>query len=205
MRLLDVSVSVLGIVFLSPLLLVLAAAVKLSSTGPALYRAQRVGKDGQLFHLYKFRTMVVGADTGPRITRKDDPRVTMVGRFLRRTKLDELPQLFNTLKGDMTLVGPRPEDPRYVKDYSQAQSQVLRVRPGITSLATLAFRHEERMLTGIDSEHVYREKILPEKLQIELDYLLRRSLATDLWVLARTAIALVRIGPTHSCGGRGAS
>ena len=138
MRLLDVSISLAGLVVLSPLLLIVAVVVKCSSPGPVLYCAPRVGKDGRVFKLYKFRSMVVdAADRGPRVTGRDDPRLTAVGRVLRRTKLDELPQLFNTLAGDMSLVGPRPEDPLYVKSYSAAQLQVLRVKPGITSAATI--------------------------------------------------------------------
>jgi lipopolysaccharide/colanic/teichoic acid biosynthesis glycosyltransferase len=190
MRLLDISLSLIGLVVLSPVLLLAALAVKCSSRGPALYRARRVGKDGRLFHLYKFRSMVAGADRGPRITGYGDTRVTPVGRFLRRTKLDELPQLFNTLMGDMSLVGPRPEDPGYVQGYSPEQRLVLSVRPGITSAATVRHRHEEELLTGPDWEDLYRREVLPEKLRIELDYLSRRTLTTDLMILAQTASAL---------------
>src|SRR5262245_54341810 len=120
MRVLDISLSLVGLVILSPIFLVVALIVKCSSPGPALHRATRVGKNGRLFRLYKFRTMVAdAASLGPPITRSGDPRVTRVGAFLRRTKLDELPQLINTLKGDMSLVGPRPEDPIYVASYSR--------------------------------------------------------------------------------------
>jgi lipopolysaccharide/colanic/teichoic acid biosynthesis glycosyltransferase len=150
-----------------------------------------VGKDGRLFHLYKFRSMVAdAAQRGPGVTGSGDPRVTGVGRILRRTKLDELPQLFNTLIGDMSLVGPRPEDPGYVKSYSVEQLRVLSVRPGITSAATVLHRHEEQMLTGPDWEETYRKEILPAKLRIELDYLSRRTLSGDMLILAQTASAL---------------
>jgi len=198
MRLLDISISLLGLIVLSPVMLIIAVVVKCSSPGPVLYCASRVGKDGRLFRLYKFRSMVSGAaGLGPRVTGSGDARVTAVGRFLRRTKLDELPQLFNTLVGDMSLVGPRPEDPGYVKSYSAEQLQVLRVRPGITSAATLLHRHEELMLTGPDWEETYRKEILPAKLRIELDYLSRRSLPGDMRILAQTASALFAKPPRH--------
>jgi lipopolysaccharide/colanic/teichoic acid biosynthesis glycosyltransferase len=190
MRLLDISISLVGLVVLSPVLLVVALAVKCSSPGPVLYCALRVGKDGRLFNLYKFRSMVADADRGPRVTGRSDARVTGVGRILRRTKLDELPQLFNTLVGDMSLVGPRPEDPGYVQSYSADQLRVLRVKPGITSPATVLHRHEEQMLTGPDWEETYRREILPEKLRIELDYLSGRTLSKDILILAQTASAL---------------
>lgn len=191
MRLLDVSVSVVALIALAPLFLVLAIAVKCTSAGPVLHRAVRSGQDGRPFTLYKFRSMVVdAASRGPRITASGDPRVTRVGRILRRTKLDELPQLFNTLVGDMSLVGPRPEDPDYVASYSEDQRQVLRVKPGITSPATLLHRHEEELLNGPDWEETYRREILPAKLEIELAYLRRRTLVEDLRVLAHTASAI---------------
>jgi len=190
MRLLDLSVSLLGLIVLGPVMLAVALAVKCTSRGPVLYRARRVGKDGRLFTLYKFRSMVVGADRGSKVTGSGDGRVTPVGRFLRRTKLDELPQLFNTLVGDMSLVGPRPEDPDYVTLYSTEQLRVLRVKPGITSAATVRHRHEEQLLIGPDWEETYRRDILPEKLRMELDYLSRRTLSKDLIVLAQTASAL---------------
>jgi lipopolysaccharide/colanic/teichoic acid biosynthesis glycosyltransferase len=191
MRLLDISISLIGLILLSPALLVVAVVVKCSSPGPIFYRARRVGKDGRLFDLYKFRTMVVdAAERGPRVTGSGDPRVTRAGRFLRRTKIDELPQLLNALKGEMSLVGPRPEDPRYVKSYSREQLQVLRVKPGITSPATVLHRHEEQMLTGPDWEETYRNQVLPAKLQIELNYLSHRTLPKDLLILAQTAFVL---------------
>ena len=188
---LDISISLIGLVLLSPVLSIVALVVACSSPGPILYRARRVGKDGRLFDVYKFRTMVVdAAERGPRVTGNGDTRVTKAGRFLRRTKLDELPQLLNTLTGDMSLVGPRPEDPRFVESYSRQQLQVLRVKPGITSPATVLHRHEEHMLTGPDWEQTYRNEILPAKLQIELNYLSGRTLPKDLLILARTAFAL---------------
>lgn len=191
MRLFDISLSIVGLIVLAPLLLLVALVVKCSSRGPVFHRARRVGKDGRLFDVYKFRTMIVdAAKLGPRVTASGDTRVTGVGGVLRRTKLDELPQLLNTLKGDMSLVGPRPEDPEYVRTYSSEQRRLLSVRPGITSPATLLHRCEEQMLTGPDWEERYRNEILPTKLRIELDYLSRRSWSSDLVILAQTASPL---------------
>ncbi|MFZ1551113.1 MAG: sugar transferase, partial [Anaerolineae bacterium] len=131
--------------------------------------AVRVGQDGRPFRLYKFRSMIVGTDRqGPGITATGDPRITRVGRFLRRAKLDELPQLINVLLGDMSLVGPRPEDPRYVAFYTPEQRRVLSVHPGITSPASLAYRHEEQLLAGEDWETHYRTRVLPAKLALDL-------------------------------------
>jgi lipopolysaccharide/colanic/teichoic acid biosynthesis glycosyltransferase len=190
-RWLDVSVSVLALILLSPVILAIGLAIRLDSPGPVLYRARRVGQDGRPFTLYKFRSMFVdAAERGPRLTRKFDPRVTRVGRVLRRAKLDELPQLFNTVNGDMSLVGPRPEDPDYVMSYSPDQLEVLRVRPGLTSPATIAHIHEEDLLAGPDWEKTYRENILPRKLRIELQYLSERTVFKDIGILARTAHAL---------------
>ena len=197
-RLLDVSLALTALVLVSPVMAVIAVAVKLSSAGPVLYRARRVGKVGRVFSLYKFRTMVIDADqTGPVITRSDDPRVTRIGRVLRRSKFDELPQLVNILNGSMSLVGPRPEDPGYVRLYSADQRRVLEVKPGITSPATVLHRDEESMLTGEDWERKYRTEILPEKLRIELEYLSRRTVGGDLRILAQTAAALFRRPRLH--------
>jgi len=191
--LLDVSLSLVLLLLVSPVLLALAVLVKLTSHGPAFYRAVRVGRHGRCFTLYKLRSMVAGADAmGPRVTGRDDRRITSVGRFLRRTKLDELPQLLNVLAGDMSFVGPRPEDPAYVAQYSEEQREVLRVRPGITSPATLMHHHEEELLTGSDWEETYRRVLLPAKLQIEREYLQRRTLGGDLSVLRQTASVLIR-------------
>jgi lipopolysaccharide/colanic/teichoic acid biosynthesis glycosyltransferase len=192
MRAVDLTLTLVALLVMSPVLLLVALAVKCSSPGPVFHRAQRVGKGGRLFTLYKFRSMVPDAAArGPGVTGRDDPRVTPVGRVLRRTKLDEWPQLLNTLKGDMSLVGPRPEDPRYVALYSAEQRQVLSVKPGITSPATVLHRHEEDLLTGDNWEHTYVTQILPTKLRIELDYLSRRTLFSDLRVLADTTFAII--------------
>ena len=193
MRLLDIVASLLALILLSPLFLLVALLIKIDSPGPIFYRAQRVGKGGQLFQLYKFRSMVKGADKhGPGITTSGDIRITPAGRILRRTKIDELPQLINVLKGDMSLVGPRPEDPRYVASYTPEQRQVLDVRPGITSAASLAYRHEEQILTGPDWETVYRTEILPAKLAIDIAYLSKRTCFSDLFLILRTVLNMFR-------------
>lgn len=189
-RAFDLVASGAGLIILSPLLLGIALAVRLTSSGPALYRARRVGRYGKEFTLYKFRSMVAGAErSGPGITAAGDSRITGVGRFLRRTKLDELPQLINVLHGDMSLVGPRPEDPRYVALYTPEQRRILDYRPGITSMASLTYRNEEQMLTGEDWERVYIEQVMPAKLAIDLEYAQRANLPRDIAVILRTVLA----------------
>ena len=192
MRVLDLLASGWGLLLLTPVFLAIAAAIKLDSPGSVMYRPLRVGKDGTTFRLLKFRTMVEGADRrGPGITVAEDRRVTTTGRFLRRAKLDELPQLLNVLRGEMALVGPRPEDPRYVALYTPEQRAVLAVRPGITSPASLRYRDEAALLTGDDWERVYVERIMPDKLAIELDYLARRTVRSDLALIWETLVDLV--------------
>jgi lipopolysaccharide/colanic/teichoic acid biosynthesis glycosyltransferase len=190
-RLLDIVASGAGLAVLSPLFVLVGLWIKLDSPGPVFYRANRVGRAGRPFRLYKFRSMVADADRqGPGITATGDMRVTRAGRFLRRTKIDELPQLINVLRGDMSLVGPRPEDPRYVALYTPEQRRVLTVRPGITSAASLAYRHEEQLLSGADWETVYRTRVLPDKLAIDLAYLTRRTLGSDLKLIFQTIAAI---------------
>ena len=191
-RIFDTVVSALALLVLSPLLLILAIAVRVTSRGPVLYRAKRVGRDGRIFDVFKFRSMV--AAEGPAITRAGDPRVTPLGRILRGYKLDELPQLMNVLRGDMSLVGPRPEDPRYTAMYDAEQRQILTVRPGITSAASLKYRDEESHLTGEDWELQYVKRIMPEKLKIDLEYLRRRTFFSDLGLLFQTTLAIFRRG-----------
>jgi lipopolysaccharide/colanic/teichoic acid biosynthesis glycosyltransferase len=181
----------------SPLLLLAAAAVAASSPGPVLFRQTRAGLRGRPFTLLKLRTMRAAPAPGERLlTASGDPRITAVGRWLRRLKLDELPQLWNVLRGDMALVGPRPEVPRYVDADEPLWLAVLAVRPGLTDPVTLALRDEERLLAeaaaaGEDVELFYRERLLPAKLRGYREYLDRRTGATDLAVLARTGLAVV--------------
>jgi lipopolysaccharide/colanic/teichoic acid biosynthesis glycosyltransferase len=192
-RLLDVLAATIGLIMLSPLFIVIAVAIKAYDGGPIFYRARRVGKDGWIFSLYKFRTMVVDADRqGPAVTTSGDTRVTPIGRRLRHTKLDELPQLLNVFVGNMSLVGPRPEDPRYVSRYTGGQRQILSVRPGITSAASLAFRHEEQMLSGPEWETVYCTQVLPAKLGIDLEYLSKRTIRSDFGLILRTIAAMFK-------------
>jgi lipopolysaccharide/colanic/teichoic acid biosynthesis glycosyltransferase len=184
-------VSTLGLLLLSPVFLLCALLIKLDSSGPVFYRARRVGQYGNPFYQYKFRSMVVIAEqAGPGITTAHDKRITKIGRFLRHYKLDELPQLINVLKGEMSLVGPRPETPHYVAHYTTTQRQILNTLPGITSPASLTYRHEQSLLVGDDWEKIYLREIMPQKLAIELEYLARRTLWQDLALIVRTLWAV---------------
>jgi lipopolysaccharide/colanic/teichoic acid biosynthesis glycosyltransferase len=191
-RLFDLSAAVIGIVTLSPLMALLAVLVKLSSQGPVLYRAARVGVGGVSFTMYKFRSMVTGADkAGPLVTMGGDPRVTRLGTFLRKTKLDELPSLWNVLLGEMSLVGPRPENPKSAALYTDEQKKVLRLRPGVTSLATVRYRNEEAILAGAEDLEKRYFEVMQEKLNLELEYLRRRSFRLDLQILWDTVLAVI--------------
>lgn len=191
-RLFDLVFAVLGVVALSPLFVLIALAVRVSSRGPVIYAARRTGRHGQPFRLFKFRSMYVASAPGAAITRAGDPRVTPIGRFLRAYKLDELPQLFNVIRGDMSLVGPRPEDPHYTAMYSPAQRTILDVRPGITSAASLLYRDEESVLIGDDWERTYIERIMPDKLRIDLEYQARRTMLSDVRLIFATVRAALR-------------
>jgi lipopolysaccharide/colanic/teichoic acid biosynthesis glycosyltransferase len=189
-RIFDILASGFGLIILSPLFLGITLAIRLDSKGPIFYRARRVGQYGKEFRLYKFRSMVVDADRlGPGITTAEDKRITSFGRSLRRTKLDELPQLINVLLGDMSLVGPRPEDPRYVAFYNSDQQEILQYRPGITSLASLTYRNEEQLLCGSDWKQMYIQEVMPTKLAIDLDYSRRATLLTDIKLIIQTIVS----------------
>ena len=176
---------------LSPVIVLAGLAVKASSRGPAFFRQERVGRGGGSFTLWKLRTMR-GGGGGPQVTARGDSRVTGVGRFLRRTKLDELPQLWNVVRGDMSFVGPRPEVPRYVDRANPLWDLVLAVRPGITDPVTLELRDEEALLAGAaDPESFYREELQPDKLRRYAEYLSRRTAWTDLNVVWKTVTALL--------------
>jgi FlaA1/EpsC-like NDP-sugar epimerase/lipopolysaccharide/colanic/teichoic acid biosynthesis glycosyltransferase len=191
-RIFDILFSLIGLIILSPLLAVIGLAVKLHDGGTALYKARRVGKNGTIFYLLKFRTMVPDAHKlGPAITGKEDDRITRLGRFLRRSKLDELPQLINVLKGEMAFVGPRPEDPKYVAKYTPEQRTVLTYVPGITSPVSLHLRNEEALFTGGDWLEEYEERVLPHKIETELNYLRRRTLASDFRIVIMTVLAIL--------------
>jgi lipopolysaccharide/colanic/teichoic acid biosynthesis glycosyltransferase len=189
-RLGDILAGTLLLVLSSPLLLFVAIWIRLTSPGSVLYRQARVGRGNRLFYVFKFRTMFENADrVGPLITSSDDSRVTPVGRMLRATKLDELPQLLNVVKGDMSLVGPRPQVPDFVQHFSaEHRLIILGVRPGITGPTQIRFRCEEQMLEGIpDRERYYIETLLPLKCLLDVDYVQRRSLGYDACVLVQTA------------------
>jgi FlaA1/EpsC-like NDP-sugar epimerase/lipopolysaccharide/colanic/teichoic acid biosynthesis glycosyltransferase len=181
-----------ALVVLAPFFAVIALIIKLTSPGPVFYRASRVGRGGELFLLYKFRTMVAGADLqGPGITVQNDPRVTRVGHFLRRYKLDELPQLINILRGEMSIVGPRPEDPRYVALYSDSQRRLLDFRPGLTSPASIFYSREEALLSGEDWETVYKEQILPHKLALDLAFMRQYTIRNYFSLLFFTLVTVL--------------
>jgi lipopolysaccharide/colanic/teichoic acid biosynthesis glycosyltransferase len=183
-------IGLLGSLVLLPFVLAIGAAIRLDSTGPMVYRAVRVGARGRSFTCYKLRTMKV-RDDGPRLTLYDDTRVTRVGRWLRRYRVDELPQLWNVARGEMLLVGPRPEDPRFVDLTNPLHRLVFTTTPGITGLTQLAFADEADMLDTADPERHYREVILPQKLALDADYLRRRSTSLDLWILGRTLLTAI--------------
>ena len=187
-RTFDVLFATIGLLFLSPLFFLGSLLAKLQSKGPVFYKAKRVGSGEIIFEMYKFRTMVVNADTiGGSLTTYRDKRVTPMGRFLRWTKLDELPNLINVIKGEMSLVGPRPEAPDYVKYYTQTQKQVLHVKPGMTGPSQLANRDEEEKLKGHpDAEHYYITELMPKKLALDLHYVATQSIVADIGWLLKT-------------------
>jgi lipopolysaccharide/colanic/teichoic acid biosynthesis glycosyltransferase len=193
-RLFDIVASAAALLVFSPLLAVLAICIKAHDGGPVLYAGRRVGRGGRPFGMYKFRSMVLNADKiGGSSTPDDDPRITPIGRILRRYKLDELPQLINVLKGEMSIVGPRPQVQWAVDLYTPEQRQVLSVPPGITDYASVRFPNEGEILKGsTDPDRDYMEKIHPEKMRLSLEYVRNRSMLTDLRVIARTSLAIFR-------------
>lgn len=196
-RAFDVVGAGFALIFLSPLLLAIAVIVRVVDGSPVIFRQERVGRYGGKFNILKFRTMLVAAESaGGQVTRAGDPRITSVGRVLRRTKLDELPQLLNVLRGEMSLVGPRPEVRRYVEYYTGKERKVLDLVPGITDPASIAFRHEERLLaSSADPVREYIRSVLPEKIRLNLEYASRRSLGRDIVVLLLTLKSLWSRGP----------
>jgi len=191
-RTLDLLLSAIGLIAVLPLLLLLMIAIRLSSPGPALYSGIRIGRDGQPFLIYKLRTMVHEADKlGGSETPDDDPRITRFGAFLRRYKLDELPQLINVLKGDMSLVGPRPEVMEEVACYTDEEEQLLQVRPGLTDWASLKYRHEGALLRGCSDPHkTYHELIRPDKTRLGLEYVHHHNLLIDCKIILQTVRVL---------------
>ncbi len=195
-RIFDLTLSVLGLLILLPVLMLTASLIKCSSPGPVLFKQERIGLNGQPFQIIKFRTMVVDAEkSGRQITVYDDPRITKAGKYLRKFKIDELPQLYNILKGEMSLVGPRPEVSKYVEMYSEKQLAVLSVKPGITDYASIEFRNEDELLALSDNpEQVYIEIVMPYKLKLGLKYIKDMSLTTDLKILLFTLLPGMRGG-----------
>ena len=192
-RIFDFLVSLFGLIMLSPLFLICAILIKLDSPGPVFYKGIRIGKDGKPFKIFKFRTMVKDAEKlGGPSTAADDPRITRIGRFLRKYKIDELPQLINVLKGEMSLVGPRPEVKMYVDMMTPKEREIiLSVRPGMTDLASLWDFHEEEILKGAkDPEKVYLEKIRPKKIALQIEYVKNRSFLLDLKIILKTILKL---------------
>lgn len=190
-RLFDVLASFLGLLLLWPGFLCIGLVLKLESSDPIIYMADRIGRFGRLFRMYKFRTMLEPAGgSGPRITAHDDPRITRIGSFLRQTKLNELPQLLNVLKGEMSFVGPRPEDAEFVARYTPEQREILGLRPGITSLASILYVGEEQMLRYTDVTETYLRSILPDKLRLDLIYVRSQSMLLDIDILLQTVLVL---------------
>ncbi len=192
-RAFDLTFSTMVLILLAPVIIVIALLVKLDSKGSAFYRGIRAGKDGRPFWMVKFRTMVVGADKiGGPSTADTDPRITRVGRWLRSYKLDELPQFINVLKGEMSIVGPRPEVPEYAALLTEDEREILSVRPGMTDWASIWNSNEGAALAGSDDpERTYLEKIRPEKIRLQLEYVRRRSFWVDLRIVASTFLELV--------------
>jgi lipopolysaccharide/colanic/teichoic acid biosynthesis glycosyltransferase len=196
----DLLVATVALALLGVPLLALAAAVRWSSPGPALFRQPRVGRGGRPFHIWKLRTMVDGASRlGPAVTSDGDPRVTRLGRWLRKSKLDELPQLVNVWLGDMSLIGPRPEVPKYVERYDVEDRLVLAVRPGISDPASIQFRDEESVLLRYpDRERGYVEEVMPRKLALARAYVRQQSFFGDLYLLMQTFAVVLRRPRTGS-------
>ena len=195
-RLIDVVIAGLGLALAAPVLGLAALAIRLTSPGALLYRARRVGRDGRCFTMYKLRTMHTRPSRpGSRITGQDDPRVFPVGRWLRRTKIDELPQLFNVLRGEMSIVGPRPEDPDIVeRHYTPLHHETLRVRPGLASPGAIYhYTHGDALLVGGDPETAYAARLLPLKLALDVVYVRHASLGSDVRIIGRTLSTITAI------------
>ncbi len=192
-RLFDIIFSIFGLIITSPLLALVSLLIKLTSKGPVFYRGVRMGKYGKPFRIFKFRTMVVNAERlGGPSTAGDDPRLTKIGLFLKKYQLDEMPQLINVLKGEMSLVGPRPEVKMYVDMMSDEERKtILSIKPGMTDFASLLNFHESEVLKGIlDPEKTYMEKIRPEKIRLQLEYVKNRSFLLDLKIIIKTILKI---------------
>lgn len=194
-RIFDLTASLVGLVVLSPVFLAAAIAIRLESSGPVFYLQERIGRDGRAFRIVKFRSMTAGMDKDSNhVTVAGDPRITRVGAVLRKYKIDEFPQLVNVLRGEMSLVGPRPEVASFVAQYTPRQRRVLEVLPGITSTASIEFRNENALLSHAeDPEAMYRDVIMPRKLEMNLAYIERENLLRDIGVILRTLASVWRL------------
>lgn len=192
-RLFDIIASFIGIIIMSIFMIIISVMIKASSKGPVFFKQLRVGKNGKKFKILKFRTMIPDAEKkGMQITVGDDVRITKVGKFLRKTKLDEFPQLFNVLKGDMSLVGPRPEVEKFVSYYDDYQKNVLKIKPGITDFASIKYRNESEVLgESSDPMKTYIEDIMPVKLEINLEYIENFSFFKDIGIIFKTLCKIV--------------
>lgn len=187
-RVFNLLTACIGLIIVSPILALIALLIRATSSGPIIFRQNRVGLNEKIFQVYKFRTMVSGAEEiGTSVTTRNDPRMTFLGRVLRKTKFDELPQLINVLKGDMNLVGPRPDVPEIVENYSPEMRRIFKIRPGITSVATLHLQDEEALLASVhDPDLFYGEILVPFKVNLAMEHLRRNSFAFDLRILCQT-------------------
>jgi lipopolysaccharide/colanic/teichoic acid biosynthesis glycosyltransferase len=203
-RLSDLFLATLGLIVLSPFLLLIAAKIRLGSPGPVFYRGVRVGRNGRLFRIFKFRTMVADAEKrGGSSTAEDDPRITPIGAWLRRHKIDELPQLINVIAGEMSLVGPRPQVEHDVALYTEEERALLSVKPGLTDFASLRFSNEGQILAGhTDPDRAYVELIRPEKIRLGLEYVRNRSFATDCRIIWDTVRVVAESPRTQRKGDR---
>ncbi|MBD3183557.1 sugar transferase [Candidatus Poribacteria bacterium] len=194
-RIFDISISLVALALLAPFFFVCAVIIKLTSRGPIFYRGRRVGKDGKIFLMHKFRSMVVDADKmGTDLTPQGDPRVTKFGKFLRKTKIDELPQIIDVIKGDMSLVGPRPESPMYAQHYDERQKRVLDVCPGIVGPTQIICRHEDLILKDKeDPDKYYIRELMPKKVEIDLNYIDNRSFWLDIQILLKSFFVVVMV------------
>ncbi|MDR3593885.1 sugar transferase [Clostridium sp.] len=192
-RIFDLICSTLGLIVLSPVLIIIAIRIKTGSDGPVFFKQIRVGENNKEFEILKFRTMVVDAEKlGRQITVGNDSRITKIGAFLRKYKLDELPQLINVFKGEMSLVGPRPEVPRYVKLYNEEQKKVLEVKPGITDLASIRYRDENDLLGEAENpDEFYINIIMPDKLALNLEYINKNNVFFDIYIIFKTIIKCI--------------
>lgn len=192
-RLFDIIFSLIGLVFLAPFLILITIIIKADSKGPVFYIQKRVGKGNKDFRLFKFRSMRIDSDISGLLTvGNKDPRITSSGYYLRKYKLDEIPQLYNVFKGEMSFVGPRPEVRKYVELYNEYQMKVLEVKPGITDLASIKYRNENELLADSDDpEGLYTNEIMPDKIKINLEYISDRSLLKDIRIIIKTLKAVI--------------